>query len=405
MYFEIGDEKLPPLKELSLLDSNKEFAITPSLWVKILGQYSSKEIIAHFSELIEQAPVPFPYREYKDARTDFQSLCAEQVKWVKGNWEALRTPKDIKAEFRGQPIYLDYISKVGLSVSDQYTQYARMECGHKSSPSPLRQWDRIGFKDKKRPILKILMGLNRERTKASGVYRTAMYDCLRLGRYMASQFKPSCAKAIYDFFGAKRVLDFSAGWGDRLVGFHASTAESYVGIDPNSKLQQSYAAISNFCSTNKKAVVLCSPAENSDLSNMRFDFVFTSPPYFDVERYSEEDTQSWQRYSDIESWLGGFLFPSLKKSWDSLEEGGRIAVNITDVYDNGNYLPICKPMLSFMEGLGATYEGLVGYRVKKRPGENQGSLATGEIFCEPIFIWSKGEAPEPKWEQDNFFGV
>ncbi len=138
---------------------------------------------------------------------------------------------------------------------------------------------------------------------------------------------------------------------------------------------------------------------------MRFDFVFTSPPYFDVERYSEEDTQSWQRYSDIESWLGGFLFPSLKKSWGSLEEGGRIAINITDVYDNGNYLPICKPMLSFMEGLGATYEGLVGYRVKKRPGENQGSLGTGEIFCEPIFIWSKGEAPEPKWIETNFFGV
>jgi hypothetical protein len=29
----------------------------------------------------------------------------------------------------------------------------------------------------------------------------------------------------------------------------------------------------------------------------------------------------------------------------------------------------------------------------------------GKTFCEPIWVWSKGEAPEPKWNQDTYFGV
>ena len=33
-----------------------------------------------------------------------------------------------------------------------------------------------------------------------------------------------------------------------------------------------------------------------------FDTVFTSPPYFSVERYSYDDTQSWVRYKDIKDW-------------------------------------------------------------------------------------------------------
>ena len=194
----------------------------------------------------------------------------------KGKWEGLRIPKDLELTYMGEPLYLDYISKKGLTVSDQYTQEIRMECGHKSSPSPTRQWDRVGYKSKVRPILKVLMGLNLSRTQRSGVYKTAMFDCLRLGRYMASQFKPSCVKAIYDFFDAKNVLDLSAGWGDRLVGFHASNAESYIGIDPNSKLHEPYKQISSFCNTGKPTQFICSPAEDVDYRNLKYDFVFTS---------------------------------------------------------------------------------------------------------------------------------
>ena len=54
-----------------------------------------------------------------------------------------------------------------------------------------------------------------------------------------------------------------------------------------------------------------------------------------------------------------------------------------------------------MESLGATYEGVIGYGLSHRPLPN-GEKSTSS---EPIFIWSKGEAKDPKWNQDNFFGV
>ena len=32
------------------------------------------------------------------------------------------------------------------------------------------------------------------------------------------------------------------------------------------------------------------------------DLIFTSPPYFNTEKYSEDDTQSWVRYKKIDDW-------------------------------------------------------------------------------------------------------
>tara|TARA_B100001287_G_scaffold274715_1_gene280640 strand:+ start:173 stop:1399 length:1227 start_codon:yes stop_codon:yes gene_type:complete len=402
--FDYEKPKLPHLKDLVLLNENNEFSVEPHLWYRILEQYSKKEIIEHFSHLIETTPVPFPYRKYLTEQTqlDFKSLCKEDVNWVRGEWVGLRIPKSLDLSFKRQGLYLDYISKKGLIVSDQFVQKIRMECGHKNSPSPARQWDRKGFTSKVRPILKVLMNLNRDRTLKSGLYSASMYDCLRLGRYMASQFKPIVAKAIYDFFGAKRILDFSAGWGDRLVGFLASNAESYIGIDPNTKLHEPYQQIVDFCSVDKETKFICSPAEDADLTDVKVDFIFTSPPYFNTEKYSDEETQSWKRYRSLNGWLNGFLYPTLKKCWDCLEDGGRIAINITDVLEGNKYLKVCEPMVEYMESLGATYEGAIGYRIKKRPGKNQGSVG-GDVYCEPIFIWSKGKAKDPLWYSETYF--
>ena len=32
------------------------------------------------------------------------------------------------------------------------------------------------------------------------------------------------------------------------------------------------------------------------------DLIITSPPYFSVERYSYDDTQSWVRHKNIDRW-------------------------------------------------------------------------------------------------------
>ena len=138
--------------------------------------------------------------------------------------------------------------------------------------------------------------------------------------------------------------------------------------------------------------------------------MFTSPPYFSVERYSYDDTQSWVRYKDIEDWNKDFLHLTLGKLWDSVKKGGYVLINISDVYSNAKWstdrgwLEICNPMNDYLSKLG-TYQGCIGMEMAKRPNSGgagtaksyEGSVWTEKSlenkedkkFGEPIWVWKK----------------
>ena len=65
--------------------------------------------------------------------------------------------------------------------------------------------------------------------------RTSIKEC--------TQFKPSLTKAIIKMFNARRMLDISAGWGDRLTGAIAADVHRYVATDPNINLKRGHSAI------------------------------------------------------------------------------------------------------------------------------------------------------------------
>jgi DNA modification methylase len=195
-------------------------------------------------------------------------------------------------------------------------------------------------------------------------------------------------------FGAKHVFDFSMGWGDRLAGFHASNAETYYGTDPNVAVYKNYKKQDKFYNTKKKTVFKNSPAEDLDLSNEKFDMIFTSPPYFNVEEYSTDETQSYKRYgTDIELWLKDFLFATIDKCWNSLEDGGTMIINISDIFKNGKLQKICDPMNDYISKLPkAHYTGCTGLRLSKRPNSKTSSPeARNKQSVEPIWIWKKND--------------
>ena len=146
--------------------------------------------------------------------------------------------------------------------------------------------------------------------------------------------------------------------------------------------------------------------------NDTFDTVFTSPPYFNVERYSYDDTQSWVKYKEINEWNEHFLQRTLKNLWCSVKSGGYLLVNISDVYTNSKWstergwLEICNPMNNFLSTFSdSEYQGCIGMELAKRP--NSGGAGTAKskdyteealkkteetkdkTFCEPIWIWKK----------------
>lgn len=147
-----------------------------------------------------------------------------------------------------------------------------------------------------------------------------------------SNFRPSAAKAVYDHFKPKLALDFSAGWGGRLLGAMAS-GTPYVGIDPHGKAlegNERMVAAVQAATRQSFAVELVHACAEDVLGQRRWcpDLVFTSPPYFDVEKYSGESTQSYLRYPDLRQWYDEFLGQCIRGSFHDLLDGGHLCLNV-----------------------------------------------------------------------------
>ncbi len=81
----------------------------------------------------------------------------------------------------------------------------------------------------------------------------------------------------------------------------------------------------------------------------KFDFVWIHPPYWDIIRYSDDnpnDLSSCESYETFRS----LLLVCLKRCYDALDLGGRLAVLIGDVRRSGKYTPIVKDVLNFPLG-------------------------------------------------------
>jgi hypothetical protein len=348
-------------------------------WSKILTTFPRpcdeiKEIIW---EKTRKYPVPTVNIDLKDAIKDFNDL-----KELDTNFLIKEGDLFSRYEYKWNlgHKYIDSCN-IGNKSSNYFHQDLRYKCDSINSPSPWRNWN-----DKKFffTLCNALWSL-----KVKEVTSETLRSCIALRKYIASQFRPSAAKAIYDNFKAKNVLDFSSGWGDRLsAAMAAETVQEYIGIDPNKELYAGYQQQIRLFS-NKPIMNMFLPAEEAVqvLNNFEPDLIFTSPPYFIVERYSKDSSQSWQKYKKLDIWLDNFLFKTLKDSWKLLKSGGYLAINISDVYCNHTINKICDPMNNFISKLkGARKIDNINYRMSKRL--NSKSDKKG-IFVEPIWCWQK----------------
>jgi 16S rRNA G966 N2-methylase RsmD len=157
------------------------------------------------------------------------------------------------------------------------------------------------------------------------------------GTQRVSNFRPTVAKFIYDKYNAQHVLDFSAGFGGRLMGACASNVKTYVGIEPCVK---TYNALNTMAddlrgiSDIEEINIVNKPFEDIEICScpdFEFDMAFSSPPYYNTEKYSDEDTQSWMRYKTVNAWEEGFLKPTIFRCWEALCYGGYFIINVANV--------------------------------------------------------------------------
>ena len=63
--------------------------------------------------------------------------------------------------------------------------------------------------------------------------------------------------------------------------------------------------------------------EVAELPDTKFDIVFSSPPFFTLERYSDHPDDSL-KYSTEDLWCTQFLWPSLIKAYTHLKRNGHM---------------------------------------------------------------------------------
>jgi hypothetical protein len=384
--------------------------IQPSEWAHIKSTFEKNDVKESLAKVAMTYPMPTMEMSEGDCRKDFNKLKGTWVYDIlkEGEWFARSEDGyDYPLVYEGQQWYFAR-NNIGNKASNYFQQENRWSVDGSVSPGPKRTWESEKF-------MTTLMG-SAYSLKMDKIDRSVLRTMIGLRKYICAQFKPNVAKALYDLFKARNVLDFSMGWGDRLAGFYASqNTELYVGVDPRRENHPIYQKQSDFYDSmltmfesDKKVDFYSEAAEDFyyDGYENTFDIVFTSPPYFNVERYSYDDNQSWVRYKNIDSWNYQFLQKSLDNIIPTLKSGGKLCINISDVYNGGEWKKICDPMNEFLEEYrDLEYKGCIGMEMAKRP--NSGGAGTAKSkeyteqslqlveetkdkrFCEPIWIWEK----------------
>lgn len=154
-----------------------------------------------------------------------------------------------------------------------------------------------------------------------------------LAKQSVSNFRPTVAKYIYNTYGNNgKVFDPCSGWGGRYLGFLSSNCEEYIGCDPSLNTYNGLLQLKELYKyTDKKSDIFNVCAEDFIYKTNYFDLVFTSPPYFNTEHYSNESTQSYIKYNTYELWKNNFLLEMIEHSYLMLKINGYFIINIANV--------------------------------------------------------------------------
>lgn len=286
----------------------------------IKEKYRNKQFI----KKPKKSDFPWFYVEVIKAERDFQTLKEKRcLSYLNGS---------ISANPSG--LLHGHIEKtrIGYYASGFHNERQRMEAYQKGGISPLEAW--------KNPALREAIIEEANNHKHSSL-RNSLYANTRC----VWAFPPMVMRIMVELAGkTQRVFDPCAGWGDRLVGALASGV-NYTGCDPNTSMTKVYQRmISHYRSRGKYEVHTC-PVEDFSPEESAYDLAFTSPPYFDLEHYSNDPDQSFLRYPTPEAWRNGFLRGLLAVCGTALRPGGLLALNINDAPSESGRIPLVQYLM------------------------------------------------------------
>jgi hypothetical protein len=140
-------------------------------------------------------------------------------------------------------------------------------------------------------------------------------------------FRPITTLEILDLLPCKvACLDPTMGWGGRAVGCAIYGIPEYIGIDSNVNLREPYSRLCEFLGSRSetKMTTLFMNALAVDYSELKYDLVVTSYPYYNIEKYSNYTTYKTKKQMNEE-----FYKPLTLEIYKNLLPKGHMALNVS----------------------------------------------------------------------------
>jgi hypothetical protein len=161
------------------------------------------------------------------------------------------------------------------------------------------------------------------------------------------------------------VLNFCAGWGGSTIAASACNIEAFYGVEINGDLKTPYDNMVSYLKTKSQTnieIFICD-AVTFDYSALIYDTVFSSPPYYFIEKYAHNVAYSSKADMDEK-----FYKPAFSKTYNGLQKGGHYIINVCrEVYDR-----VLKDLL------GEAHET---FPLKKSKRQND--------YTEMVYVWRK----------------
>jgi tRNA G10 N-methylase Trm11 len=163
--------------------------------------------------------------------------------------------------------------------------------------------------------------------------RRAVYMVAGLAN--SSFYRPHLSRQICMMTGKEHgtVFDPCMGWGGRMLGV-TSLGWNYIGCDPNTETYNNLHKIANFVDIGKQVSLLNIGAEDYSYKGKHVDVVVTSPPYFNLEVYNNEEDQSYNEFTSYEAWRDGWYVPLIENCLSIIKDDGISAWNVMNFKKN-----------------------------------------------------------------------
>lgn len=196
--------------------------------------------------------------------------------------------------------------------------------------------------------------------------KRGIYFCCGLTK--STMFRPHLAKIIVSEFEGDKVLDPCCGWGGRLLGTVAS-GKHYTGFEPNVETYNNLMRMVKYLNIEKAVTLYNDGAENMEEHlTEKFDIALTSPPYFNLEIYSDSDKQCENQYETYEEWSEGWLDNVIDKVTTFLKPNGVSCWNVHNV----NKMPMIEDVKKYHEDWGFKWDRDFSLTSSKRQSNGKG---------------------------------